>query len=212
MVYHTTPKMARRKEARRAKLLAEAIRIFGRKGFHDATVPAIVSAAESSIGSFYLHFHNKEDLFAAVLATISERISSALNEAIAAAGPQVLLQMRAAVEALVRFLAEHPAEARILIVESSGLGKRLEKIRREIVASHTRSVEQALRAAASQLPELETAVVAKCWVGAVYEAVYRWLEQPSKERLLAERLARAIATFNLRGIGAPAETIRDDVS
>src|ERR1700739_5001366 len=103
MVYHTTPKMAARKQARKRKLLAEAIRAFGRKGFHDATVPAIVSAADSSIGSFYLHFRNKEDIFAAVLQSISEGMSSALNEAMAAAGPQVLLQMRAAVEALVRF-------------------------------------------------------------------------------------------------------------
>jgi AcrR family transcriptional regulator len=199
--------MAERKQARRAKLLTEAMRIFGRKGFHDATVPMIVSAADSSTGSFYLHFRNKEDIFAAVLETISARISAALNEAMAAAGPQVIGQMRTAVEALVQFLAEHPGEARILIVESSGLGKRLEKVRREIVASHTRSVEQALRAAAGQLPESEIPAVASCWVGAVYEAVYRWLEQPSKERLPAERLAKAIAAFNLRGIGAPAEAI-----
>jgi AcrR family transcriptional regulator len=209
MVYHTTPKMTQRKQARRARLLAEAIRIFGQKGFHDTTVPAIVSAADSSTGSFYLHFRNKEDIFAAVLETISQRISSALNEAIAVAGPQVLLQMGAAVVALVRFLAEHPAEARILIVESSGLGRRLEKVRREIVASHTRSVAQALRAASGQVPELDTPVVASCWVGAVYEGVYRWLDQPSKERLPAEQLAKAIAAFNLRGIGAPAETIGD---
>ena len=199
--------MAGRKQARHSKLLAEAIRIFGRKGFHDATVPMIVSAADSSTGSFYMHFRNKEDIFAAVLQTISERISSALNEAIASAGPQVLLQMRAAVEALVRFLAEHPAEARILIVESSGLGKRLEEVRRAIVASHTRSVEQALRAASGQLPEPQTQVVASCWVGSIYEAVYRWLEQPTKERLPADQLAKAIAAFNLRGIGAPAEAV-----
>src|SRR5690242_21178516 len=48
-----------------------------------------------------------------------------------------------------------------------------------------------------------------CWVGAVYEAVFRWLEQPSKGRLPADRLAKTIAAFNLRGIGAPAETIGD---
>jgi AcrR family transcriptional regulator len=210
MVYRTTPKMAGRKQARRAKLLAKAMRIFGRKGFHDTTVPMIVSAADSSTGSFYLYFRNKEHIFAAVLETVSARISAALNDAIAGAGPEVLAQMRAAVEALVQFLAGHPAQARILIVESSGLGKRLEKVRREIVASHTRSVEQALRAASARLPELETPAVASCWVGAVYEAVYRWLEQPTRERLPAERLAKAIAAFNLRGIGAPAATIGDE--
>ena len=204
MTYRTTPKMARRKLARRRKLLAEAIRIFGRKGFHDTTVPAIVAAADSSTGSFYLHFRNKEDVFAAVLETISEEMSAALNQAIAASGPHVVEQMRAAVEGLVRFLAGHPAEARILIVESSGLGKHLEDVRRGIVASHTRSVGHALRVVSPGLPELETAVVASCWVGAVYEAVYRWLEQPPEERIPAERLARTIAAFNLRGIGMPA--------
>jgi AcrR family transcriptional regulator len=201
--------MAGRKQARRAKLLSEAVRIFAQKGFHDATVPEIVSAAGSSTGSFYLHFRNKEDLFAAVLQAISEGVSSALNAAMAAVEPQVLLQMRTAMEALVRFLVEHPAEARILIVESSGLGKRLEEIRRAIVASHTRSVEQALRAASGRLPELEPRVAASCWVGAVYEAVYRWLEQPANERIPPQRLAHAISAFNLRGIGAPAEILAE---
>ncbi len=65
MVYRTTGKMLARKEARRRKLLGAAIRLFGRKGFHPTTVPMIVRAANSSIGSFY--FRNKEDVFAAAL-------------------------------------------------------------------------------------------------------------------------------------------------
>jgi TetR/AcrR family fatty acid metabolism transcriptional regulator len=209
MVYRTTRKMTERKEERRRKLLSQAIRIFGRKGYHATTVPMIVAAADSSIGSFYFYFRNKEDIFAAALEALGERISSALNQAIAAAGPDTLSQMRAAIEALVWFLVEHPEEARILIVESSGLGKRLEAVRRQVVASHSRSVEQALNALTDCLPSLETPVVARCWVGAVYEAVFHWLEQPPEERLPAERLAKAIARFNLRGIGAPPEVFQE---
>lgn len=110
--------------------------------------------------------------------------------------------MSAAVKALVRFLAENPEEARILIVESSGLGKRLEAVRRQVIESHTRGVEQALRALADRLHPLDSTVVASCWVGAAYEAVYRWLDRAPQERLSADLLAEAIAEFNLRGIGA----------
>lgn len=204
MVYRTTDKMQARKEARRQKLLDAAIRLFGRKGFHATTVPVIVRAAHSSIGSFYFYFHNKEDVFAAALGDLGERIASALNAALATAGPEAFVQMRTAVKALVAFLAEHPEEARILIVESSGLGKRLEEVRRRVIASHTSSVEQALGALAVRLPALDPAVAASCWVGAVYEAVYRWLERPAQDRTPAARLAENIARFNLRGIGAPA--------
>lgn len=203
MVYRTTRKMAERKEARRKKLLSAAIGIFGWKGYHATTVPMIVRAANSSVGSFYFYFRNKEDIFAAALEALGEQISAALNQALRAAGPDVLAQMSAAVKALVGFLAKNPEEARILIVESSGLGTRLEAVRRRVIESHTRSVEGALRTLANRLPPQDAAVVASCWVGAVYEAVYRWLGQAPQERPPAEHLAEAIAGFNLRGIGAP---------
>lgn len=201
-MYRTTPKMAERKAARRSKILRAALRIFGQKGYHATTVPMIVRAAHSSVGSFYFYFRNKEDIFAAVLEAIGERISSALNQAIRAAGPDVVMQMKAAVEALVHFLAANPEEARILIVESSGLGKRLEAVRRQIIESHTQGVEQALRALSGRLPPLDPAIVASCWVGAVYEAVFRWLEHAAARRPAAAQLANAVARFNLRGIGA----------
>ncbi len=203
MVYRQTPRVLKRKQARRRKLLARAIRLFGRKGYHATTVPMIVRASGMATGTFYLYFRDKEDVFAAALVELGERISAAINQAMAAAAPDVLSHMQTAVKTLVRFLADHPQEARILIVESSGLGKRLEAVRRRIVESHTRSVEMALAAVAHRLPPMERSVVARCWVGAVYEAVFCWLEQPAPQRLAAERLATAIADFNLRGIGAP---------
>lgn len=205
MVYRPTEKTVQRKEARRRRLLTQAIRLFGRKGFHATTVPMIVAAAGSSIGTFYLYFRNKEDIFAAALESIGERIAAALNTGIAKAGPDPIAHMRAAMASLVEFLAENAQEARILIVESSGLGGGLDSIRRRIIESHTRGVEQALAALADRLPPMETAVAASCWVGAVYESVFRWLDRPAKGRISADRLAGAIIDFNLRAIGAYGE-------
>lgn len=47
----------------RTQLLDAAEVVFGRKGFHDATIKAIAEAAEFSVGSVYSFFENKDDLF-----------------------------------------------------------------------------------------------------------------------------------------------------
>lgn len=200
MVYRTTPKMKKRKAARRRNFLDVATRLFGQLGYHDTTVPMIVAESRSSTGSFYFYFDNKEGLFAELLQSIGERISAELNDAIARES-EPLDQMRAAIERLFVFLAGNPAVARILIIESSGLGGKLAALQRGILASHARSVERAIaELAGSTLGD--PAVLARCWVGAVYEAVRYWLEQPPAERRPAGRVASEVARFNLRGIGA----------
>ena len=206
MPYRTTPKMDDRKQAHRRRLLAAATRMFGRHGYHATTVPMIVAESGSSTGSFYFYFRNKEDVFAAVLESIHEQISARLNSAIARQSDP-FLQMGAAVEGLVFFLLEHSGEARILIVESSGLGGRLEQVRRKIVDSHARSVENALRSVSGRQPLADPSIAARCWVGAVHEAVYHWLEQPVDQRAPAAMIAAEIARFNLRAIGAPLEVL-----
>jgi AcrR family transcriptional regulator len=160
-----------------------------------------VKACGGSTGSFYFYFRNKEDVFAAALEEFGKEIAAALNAAIGAAGEDPAQRMRAAVERLVLFMAENPDEARILIVESSGLSARLQQIRRKIVGSHSRAVETALSQLRSALPPLDAGLVARCWVGSVYESVFHWLEQPAARRPSAEAVARAVAEFNLRGAG-----------
>jgi len=205
VVYRTTPKMARRKEENRARLLETAIRLFGSEGYHRTTVPDIVRESGSSTGAFYFYFRNKEDVFAAALESVGQQLSAALNEAISGAGEDVLRQMRTAVETLMMYLAQHPDQARVLIVESSGMTPNVAKVRRSIIASHCRSVEQALRKISESLPSLDPRVVASCWVGAVHESVYQWLETPKAKRPNAQTLARQVSSFNLRAIGARQE-------
>lgn len=201
MAYRTTPRMALRKASRRARILQTARRLFGRRGYHATTVPAIVDDAGISTGSFYAYFRSKEDVFAAVLEDVAARLADTLNDAIGGASG-TFGRMRAAVERFVLFLAENPDDARILIVESSGLGSRLEQIRRAIVSSHARSVEFALARLDQRPASLDPTVAARCWVGAAYEAVYQWLETPGAQRMPPDRLAPLVADFNLRGIAA----------
>jgi AcrR family transcriptional regulator len=194
--------MAKRKEAHRAKLLQTSIRLFGTQGYHATTVPRIVRESKSSTGAFYFYFRNKDDIFASALEAIGEQLAGVLNRAVAAAPGDTISQMKLAVETFILYLAEHPDEARILIVESSGLSERSAKVRRSIIASHCRSVEQALTSISGSLPRLDPRVVASSWVGAVHESVYQWLQSPKKQRIPAGYLAKEISCFNLRGIGA----------
>jgi hypothetical protein len=57
------------------------------------------------------------------------------------------------------------------------------------------------------LPSMRPAVVARCWVGAAFQAAWRWLEQPAESRPSAEAVAGEVAEFNLRGIGADVATL-----
>jgi AcrR family transcriptional regulator len=191
--------MQQRKEQQRAHLLETAVRLFGKHGYHATTVPMIVKAAGSSTGNFYFYFRNKEDVFAAALENFGKRIADALNEAIDTAADKPAAKMRAAVERLVTFMAENPQEARILIVETSGLGDKLQQIRRKIVDGHANAVAAALPLLNSRL---DAGIVSRCWVGSVYETVFHWLELPAARRGPASRVAAAVADFNLRGSGA----------
>ena len=51
-----------------------------------------------------------------------------------------LLGIRCAVESIFLYLADNPKEARILIVESSGLSTRVERVRRDILRQHAGQV------------------------------------------------------------------------
>jgi len=201
MAYRTTPKIEERKEARKLRFLNAAVHLFGSHGYAATTVPMIVAESGSSTGSFYFYFKNKEDVFAVAMESLGGRIAEAVGEAIATqAAP--LPQMRAAVEGLFLFLARNPAEARILLVESSGLSQRLEGVRRKILATHAKGVESALANLAATLPPMRPPLAGWCWVGAVYQAAWWWLEQPAKSRPRAAQIAKEVADFNLRAIGA----------
>ncbi|HVB23945.1 MAG TPA: TetR/AcrR family transcriptional regulator [Ktedonobacteraceae bacterium] len=53
----------RRKARTRAELLAAARQVFAERGFHDARIAEITQAADVGVGTFYLHFHDKDEAF-----------------------------------------------------------------------------------------------------------------------------------------------------
>ena len=203
MVYRKSPASAARKEARRKTILDAATRLFGSHGYHATTVPMIVVESDSSVGSFYIHFRNKEDVFAAVLEALGEKVSVIVDQA-NVYQPNPLLGIPFAVKSLFLFLAENPGIARILIVESSGLSPRLEQIRRSILSRQAEHVCHSLELAALAMPDVisvpDPPIAARCLVGAVFESITSWLEQSPAERAPVAQVASAVADYNLRAL------------
>lgn len=67
-------KRQERAAATAEQLLAAAREVFESKGYQATTVGAITEAANCAHGTFYLHFRNKEDVFAKVMAVVIHRM------------------------------------------------------------------------------------------------------------------------------------------
>jgi AcrR family transcriptional regulator len=62
------------KESRKAEIINAAIEVFSQKGYHNAKVTDITRNAGISIGTFYIHFQNKRDLFIEVVEAVFRHI------------------------------------------------------------------------------------------------------------------------------------------
>ena len=61
------PRNTRRKERTRAELLQAARKVFAERGYHEASIAEITQAADVGVGTFYLHFRDKDEAFNTLL-------------------------------------------------------------------------------------------------------------------------------------------------
>ncbi|MEV5838971.1 TetR family transcriptional regulator [Nocardia sp. NPDC052112] len=71
--------------SKREQLLTEAIRIFGRQGYHEASIEEIGAAVGINASSVYRYFTSKADLLAAAFHRTGDRVAIAITEALAEA-------------------------------------------------------------------------------------------------------------------------------
>ena len=76
-------RVARRRARVRADLLAVARQVFIARGYQETTISEIIQTADVAMGTFYLHFRDKEDVFLALAQEALDQVRAQIHEALA---------------------------------------------------------------------------------------------------------------------------------
>ena len=106
------PKTARG-QVTREKLLRAAEMEFGEKGFHAVAINDITRAAGVALGTFYVYFDSKEEIYRALVTYMSHRTRSWIAERVADV-PDRITAERKGLEAFLEFVREHKGLYRII--------------------------------------------------------------------------------------------------
>ncbi len=115
------PKLSREsaKEQTRARLLAAGRKVFAARGLDGAQIRDVIGEAGLAIGTFYLHFKGKEDLFAAVIEESANELRARLRAARLDKTPGLTLVQRVenAIRAFCEFVLSEKDLFRVLFRE-----------------------------------------------------------------------------------------------
>ena len=128
--------------ATQEQLLAAARDVFGERGYQAATVGAITARANTAHGTFYLYFRNKQDAYAAVMASVTDELyrQAELRSPV--------LDARSALEASIRGFLEVFVEHRRLwrsLLEASFTNPEIETVWLSLRARFVDRIELDLR-------------------------------------------------------------------
>lgn len=168
-------RVERRRAQVRAQLLEAARQVFLERGYQDATISEIVQVADIAMGTFYLHFRDKEELLVALaqdtLQVLREQVHAAIEQH--ANAPLVPL--------IIRTLLRTAYEQRdLLLLLSAGESHLL--AHPHLLAGQKGLAEHfisALRAAAETglLASYDPVLLAHLLVGMLMRAMNWWVEQ-----------------------------------
>ncbi len=105
--------LTQRGEATRRRLLEAAEHVFAAHGYHEASIVKITEHAGIGLGTFYLYFDGKQQIFEELVVDLNRRVRHSMAEAMAGATDRLAAE-RAGFEGFFRFTAAHPALYRVV--------------------------------------------------------------------------------------------------
>jgi len=190
------PRAARRRARTRADLLAAARRVFAARGFHDASIAEITATADVGVGTFYLHFRDKDEALRTLvqegLAEVRDRLAAAVGNA----------PLERTLPLVLRILLREAYERRDLFAIALGSGTRPGLEARAALVDYLDTTLEAA-AAFGLLEGYDIPLLARLLSGVVIQATLWGLDQdePSPDvvaaqvlRLLRDGLPPALLT------------------
>lgn len=169
------------------RILDAAMSIFSNKGYYDTRLDEIAEESQSSKGSIYFHFPNKEQLFISLVDQFANVIERNVTDAIAPY-PQGMQRVQVAIEAVLETFGKYRRPAKILLVQAVGLGSVFENKRMETTDRFANLIQTYLQEAIDigDIAPIDTEVVAHAWMGAIYNVVIQWVYtgDPAPERIM----------------------------
>jgi AcrR family transcriptional regulator len=166
------------KAARRERLLAAALELFGTEGYPATSVERLCTQAKVSTRHFYHEFQNKEAVLLAVHAQVIELTVRNTGDAIRSTdGRPVRERITAAVDSYLKTIMADLRRARISFVEVVGTSPAVEEQRiafRDLLIASVRDVGDSA-AAKGEIERRDFRFVGLSFFGAVNAVVYDWM-------------------------------------
>ena len=198
MPYRVTERGEKRREERRATIVATARRLFAAHGYESTPMQQVAQEAGTSIGNCYFYFRNKEDLLRAVIEEVNGEIGREIDAAIESPiGPA---RLAAAIDAGVRALLSRSAVMRLVLVEAANPA-----LRETVSSIYLDRVLRFFTAAPELLHGLDRDLVAQAWEGALFNVLRSAVT--SGEKAEAEVLSAFLIRWNMRALGLSEEII-----
>lgn len=170
--YRGTPPDQRRAQ-RRERLVAAAVRVYGERGYRQATVKAVCEAAGLTERYFYESFANSEALLAASYEAVNKAVSAALAQtAIQTPGGRAA-RMRAMLRTYFWMLQNDPNSARLFLLETRGVGPLVDAAFNASLRAFGQGLSQALAPDAPATPERD--LLQAGVVGGVMHIALQWI-------------------------------------
>lgn len=204
-----TRRARERREATHGALLEAARGAFAGRGYGAVSPEDIAQLAGVSRATFYQHFDNKADAFAALFDDVLDRLDGAvLGVELGPDEDPPEVQLTGNLMRVLDILLEQPELTRLLLHEAVGredaLDGRVEAFFDGVLEMTERSL--VLGAAAGLVRPLPVSLTAMAILGSIKELLARRLPPDAVSLSDDDRagIARALVDFAVRGVGTPA--------
>lgn len=162
------------KAVQRERLLAAMIDAVTEIGYNTLTVQNVLTRAGISRPTFYEQFEDKEDCFLAAFDAAGARMRERIEAAVTDSGPTWRDQLRGGIAELLRYIADEPKEARIVIVEARASSPTGLQRRDELLDRFANCIDALVR---EDLDEPPSAIAAAGVVGGIESVLYARLQK-----------------------------------
>lgn len=184
----------RRREQTRVDLLEAAERVIARKGYHNTRIADIASEADVGLGTFYLHFKTKNEIFIELIDYGAGHLREELMQAkIGADDPAG--KLRITINTILDAAAEAPESFRIVFGHGPAFLDLMVRVHQIFIDDLRADLEPAIGSKAD--------AVAHLTIGMLSQAITFLLE---RKNLPLEELKQTTVNFALGGLERAART------